>query len=110
MTKKVKLFKRIFLSNADHVIDVTTMGQPKEIVGYMSEEVFVPLMGQMWDKAKTKYHKKRKSVSLEFAEWCAENYQRDEHKGGYVWFCNNRVAMISTKELYDKWVELKRKG
>jgi hypothetical protein len=52
---KTKIFKAVFLNNSDCYADTT----PKETcIPAMTEETFVPLMGQMWSKAKAKYKKR----------------------------------------------------
>lgn len=65
---KTKIFKKVFEYNADDVISV---GEIKEFV--ITQSTFVPLMGQMWNKAKERYKEKYHKRYLKFAEWLLSN-------------------------------------
>lgn len=62
---KAKTFKKIFEANADDLASING-----KIESVMTQETFVPLMGQMWDRAKNKYKKRYLKKTLEFAQWC----------------------------------------
>ena len=66
---KSKIFKKVFDSNADFDMKY---GE-NALIPVMSREIFVPLMGQLWDKAKERYKKKYHKRYLKFAEWLIEN-------------------------------------
>ena len=68
-THKSKLFKKVFEKNCD-----SHMGfEPT-----MSQETFVPLMGEMWAKAKAKYAAKHAEYMV-FVTWLNDNYYINEN-------------------------------
>lgn len=85
---KTKLFKKMFQSNADMEIH---FAEEKKARPFLSEDTFVPLMGQMWDKAKQKYMKRNKKEAIEFAEYIVAKVILDEFPTGKY------------EEIYDKW-------
>jgi len=62
---KKKIFKKVFEANSDDVASID--GKKTQV---MTEEMFIPLMGEMWDKAKSKYKKRYLNKTFQFAEWC----------------------------------------
>lgn len=95
---KTKFFKKIFEANSD---DSMNLKDPRLHV--MTQETFVPLLGQMWDKAKARYRKRYKQKALEFVEWAAANYfftsdhWLDKLKKGAL------QNMKTTEQLYEIW-------
>ena len=55
MPHKTKYFKKVFEEHAD---DLITLNGDK--LHLMTEETFVPLLGQMWAKTKARYKKRYK--------------------------------------------------
>lgn len=97
---KTKLFKKVFEANSD---DVLNLEDQRSHV--MTETTFVPLMGQMWDKAKEKYFHKRKDETLEFAEWAASNFRfyfMEERWHPYD-VIYKKERGITTDEVFEIW-------
>lgn len=86
MAHKTKLFKKMFEANANEVL----IKDADEIEPAMTEDAFIPLMGQMWDKAKSRYKKKYRIKYLEFAGWVKNNADYLPNK--------------SIDELYEIWL------
>lgn len=107
---KTKLFKKVFQNNSDCYADTwieSEDGTWKEgkVIQAITEETFIPLMGEMWSKAKDKYFTKRKDETLEFAEWSNENYHlRDITKKQWSRsLFDEENEWISTEVLYEIW-------
>ena len=98
---KTKFFKKVFEANSD---DIMNLKDPKLHV--MTQETFVPLMGQMWDKAKEKYLKKRLDETLGFAEWCINDWSYN--LASLRWDSLSIFGKAkTTMELYEIWKEEK---
>ena len=72
-THKSKLFKKVFEKNSETI-------HPNELiykVDVLRDDVFVPLMGEMWAKAKARYKKRYRQKALAFTMWVVENYASD---------------------------------
>lgn len=93
---KKKIFKKIFEANSDDVASID--GKKTQV---MTEETFIPLMGQMWDKVKTKYKKRYIGKTFKFAEWCGKHYI---HSIDDIWVKNEFTNIkFTTKELFEIW-------
>ena len=96
-THKSKLFKKVFVENAD---DMITLNGPK--LNVITQETFVPLMGQMWAKTKARYKKRYRQKALLFTVWCADNY----YLSGNGWHPNSEEEHQTgrgTEELFEIW-------
>ena len=96
MKHKTKLFKDVFESNADTCAGLT---DAKESV--MTQETFVPLMGQMWAKTKAQYKKRYQQKALQFVEWAATYYKFTSK--GWVSKLEKKEKIKTTEELFEDW-------
>lgn len=108
MMHKTKFFKKVFQATADDVIRYKN----NKPVQSMTEEMFVPLMGEMWEKAKKRYRTRYKARSFAFAEWCNFNY--DYYVIEEYWRLSGTMHLTkkyTTEELSEIWkAEIKNKA
>ena len=74
-THKSKLFKQMFEKHADQFS--SEVNEDRKVMSVMTEQTFVPLMGQMWAKTKARYKKRYRQKALIFTMWVVENYTSD---------------------------------
>lgn len=105
-THKSKLFKQVFEKNANEVFyeDDLPSNIPAQV---MTQETFVPLMGEMWAKAKARYKKRYRQKAFKFVEWVQENkYTRNLHNSELFWYKESdlpNAEFKTTEELFEIW-------
>lgn len=107
MPHKTKYFKQVFSNTSDCYADTSSIGDKGEhiegiVVQAMTEEMFVPLLGQMWAKTKASYKKRYRQKALLFTQWVAENYYIG-HKGLWYPVSNRWITRHTTEELFEIW-------
>jgi hypothetical protein len=94
---KKKIFKKVFEANSDDVASID--GKKTQV---MTEEMFIPLMGEMWDKAKIKYKKRYLNKAFKFAEWTHKHFYFD--KGFWSPLLQDTYPDdLSTEKLFEIW-------
>lgn len=94
MSKKTKIFKKLFDENADDVC--------KNKKHTISRETFVPVAGEIYDKAKVRYFNRNTGQTMKFAEWAATNFVYNEYNKQW----HGRIAQketYTTKKLFKIW-------
>lgn len=106
---KTKFFKSVFENNADYTV-AYDKADKKVIHTLMSEDTFVPLMGQMWSKAKARYRKRNEKDAAAFAEYCLLNFVcREGIKDEYTWYGTESLIKHSIGELYEIWKDERKR-
>lgn len=95
---KSKLFKKIFEANAD---DVVSIEGTKESV--MTQDTFVPLMGQMWERAKNKYKKRYIKKTFQFVEWTHKHFYIDCDRWQPLHKEDNYPTDLKIDKLFEIW-------
>jgi len=87
---KTKIFKEVFQKNADQFS--SEINEDRKVMSVMTQDTFVPLMGEMWAKAKAKYAAKHAEYMV-FVKWIVENYT------GIIWSESDKTL----EQLYKIW-------